>query len=88
MTVVIRKGLGLDLRPLFMGGSKSWDQWSQTACWKWGINFPTVNTRPHLKMTKGIREQFVKILTTLIWVKERKESKSRVMAKLTPESSL
>jgi hypothetical protein len=52
---------------------------------KWGIHFPSVNTRPHLDKTKRIMEQFIEILIMVIRVKKRKKSKSRVMARLTPE---
>jgi hypothetical protein len=41
-----------------------------------------------LEKAKGIKEQFKKILATVIWVKKRKESKSRIMARLTSELGL
>jgi hypothetical protein len=57
-------------------------------CGEWEISFIAVNTWLHLEKAKGIKEQFKGILATVIRVKRRKESKSRITARLTSESSL
>jgi hypothetical protein len=40
-----------------------------------------------LDKTKGIKEQLIETLTMVIWIKERKESKSGIMSRLTLKSS-
>jgi hypothetical protein len=50
--------------------------------------FPSSKYLTYLDKPKGIKEESKEILATVIRVKKRKESKSEIMARLTPESSL
>jgi hypothetical protein len=86
MTAAARNALGFDLSILFIGGSQSW-----------GPNGPPkigelISQRSRLDpiwiKTKGIEEQFREILTMTIQVRKKRELKSRVMTRLTPESIL